>query len=104
MLTEQELTAIEARYWAARRDADEYWIEHIPALLVEVRRLQKENERVSGTCAWKYDDMYDYFECECGAAWSSDVDSRPAVHGIEYCQRCGRRVVVEMPEEERDDA
>jgi hypothetical protein len=76
----------------------------IPALLDEVKRLRAENERVAGTCTWKYDDMYDYYDTDCGFAWQSGVGGRLEEHGVEYCHKCGRRIVVKMPEYQEEES
>ena len=64
MLTNEQLQAIEARYWAARRNADEYWIEHIPALLAEVRRLRTELRRVAAFMAIHGIEGYEFEEAD----------------------------------------
>lgn len=47
----------------------------------------------SATCAWRENDD-GIWNTSCGLAWCFECGGMPAEHGMQYCPRCGRSVVV----------
>jgi hypothetical protein len=107
MLTQYEQALVDA----VLRERDEPMV-HIEARLQQNRATQLAeivtrltcNERLYGTCTWKYDDTLDYYDADCGFAWQSGVGGSPEEHGVGYCHKCGRRIVVKMPEYQEEES
>jgi hypothetical protein len=60
------------------------------------------------TCTWTYDDYHCMWDCACGLAWQMSNDEGLAANDMNFCPKCGRRIVVVVPavddDEEEEDA
>ena len=106
MLTDNELDAIRARINGAAVDHGRwvyenghsdvawdyvaYFIDRTSWLIAEVRWLRT---LAMATCAWRENDD-GIWNTSCGLAWCFECGGLPAEHGMQYCPRCGRGVVV----------
>lgn len=61
----------------------------------EVKRLQTATGRV---CQWKYDDIHEKYDTDCGRAWMF-TDGSLKANGVEYCPFCGGKVTEEPSNE-----
>jgi hypothetical protein len=77
----------------------------LTALIGEERPSWIVNPVVEPTCTWTYDDSYEnkHWECECGQAWwiMDDEGGGLAANEMNFCPKCGRRIVEVRPETEK---
>lgn len=69
-------------------------------------RLNAADQRIDdfagGDCEWSQDEDSGIWNSDCGSAWSCHDDG-PAENGMNFCHCCGKNLVVEVAEPEKDD-
>lgn len=55
------------------------------------------------TCKWKEDKFDCYWESECGSTWCFEYEAKPGEHDLNFCQKCGKRIVDVTPEPEKEE-
>lgn len=101
----------------AQRRFDEYQRDiKLAATEVEVARLNAERDALhlrlnaadqriddfaGGECKWHREDDSGIWNSGCGDTWSFHEDG-PEENGMHFCHSCGKRLVVEVVEQEQD--
>lgn len=69
-------------------------------------RLNAADQRIDdfagGECEWHREDDSGIWNSGCGETWSFHEDG-PEENGMHFCHSCGKRLVVEVAEQEQDD-
>ena len=58
--------------------------------MLKCKKYEVIKDMPSATCTWKYDNIHDYYETECGSSFMfSDGEKE---EGFVYCPYCGKKI------------
>lgn len=58
-----------------------------------ITKIEETLQKLDGECLWEYNEFDDSWNGTCGAKWV--LDGTPKEHGINFCPKCGSRLIEE---------
>ena len=66
-----------------------------------LRAAIKDAEAQPAVCRWTCDDIYDYYNTECGQTWTL-IEGTPKDNGVRFCHGCGKSIEEVKQEAENE--